>query len=69
MDEAIRTVSEKEPLEDFYAYLDPQTVSQAKEFEKIMLAEIEDYEATAGDCETLISTLIPTLYHHHPQRT
>ncbi len=32
MDEEMRTVSENESLEDFYAYLDPQTVSQAREF-------------------------------------
>jgi GNAT superfamily N-acetyltransferase len=54
MNEELRTVSKTDPLEDFYAYLDPQTVSQAKEFEKIMLEEIEDYEATAGDFETLL---------------
>ncbi len=55
MNEELRTVSKTDPLEDFYAYLDPQTVSQAKEFEKIMKAELEEYEATAGDFETLLN--------------
>ena len=50
MDEKLRDLSEES-----YTGLDPQTLSQVKEFEKIMTEELEEYDASAGDFETLLT--------------
>ncbi len=52
MDETIRTIPKSDPVEDFYTDLDPQTVSQAKEFENVMIAELSK-EDKDEDRETL----------------
>ncbi len=54
MDQELKEFLEEEPKEGVPGDFDEETLKRAGEFEKIMTEEIEEYEASAGDFETLL---------------